>query len=293
MREPTVLRVLGLCAALALSQSAMGQYFREPALHGDTLVFTAEGDLWTVAAGGGEARRLTTHAAEESQAAISPDGRSVAFVASYDSVAEVYVMPLAGGSPKRLSFDGGRVWVQGWTPQGEVLYATEAVSGPSWRRMLRAVHPDSLAERELPLADANEASFGDEGSVYFTRFGLHVTGDNARDYRGGAAAQLWRWRAGEPEATRLAPAATASLRQPMWWNGRLYHLDDQDGSADLWSMAPDGSDRRAHTRHADFEVRGPSLSQGRVALQPRARAVHRIRARAGKRLFQRCCIPTR
>lgn len=267
MRESTVLRVLGLCAALALSQSAMGQYFREPALHGDTLVFTAEGDLWTVAAGGGEARRLTTHAAEESQAAISPDGRSVAFVASYDSVAEVYVMPLAGGSPKRLSFDGGRVWVQGWTPQGEVLYATEAVSGPSWRRMLRAVHPDSLAERELPLADANEASFGDEGSVYFTRFGLHVTGDNARDYRGGAAAQLWRWRAGEPEATRLAPAATASLRQPMWWNGRLYHLDDQDGSADLWSMAPDGSDRRAHTRHADFEVRGPSLSQGRVAYQ--------------------------
>ena len=259
-----LLCVLGV---VAVPGSAQAAYFREPALHGDTVVFTAEGDLWVGSVAGGAARRLTTHQGEETQAAISPDGTQLAFVASYDSAAEAYVMPLAGGMPRRVSFDGGRVWVQGWTPQGEVLYASEAVSGPSWRRVLRAVDPDSLVERELPLADANEAAFAEDGSVYFTRFGLHVTGDNARDYRGGAAAQLWRWREGAEEAVRLAPAATASLRQPMWWQGRLYHLDEQDGSADLWSMAADGSDRQALTRHRDFEVRGPSLSQGRIAYQ--------------------------
>ena len=63
----------GLLGVAAASAQAPG-YFRHPAIHGDTVVFTAEGDLWSVAASGGAARRLTTHPEEESRAAISPDG---------------------------------------------------------------------------------------------------------------------------------------------------------------------------------------------------------------------------
>ena len=33
-------------------------YYRDPAIHGDTIIFTAEGDLWTVSVKGGAARRL-------------------------------------------------------------------------------------------------------------------------------------------------------------------------------------------------------------------------------------------
>ncbi len=32
-------------------------YYRSPAIHGETIVFTAEGDLWTVPLQGGVARR--------------------------------------------------------------------------------------------------------------------------------------------------------------------------------------------------------------------------------------------
>ena len=49
-------------------------FYREPALHDQTLVFTAEGDLWTVGFEGGLARRLTSHAGVEQAPSISPDG---------------------------------------------------------------------------------------------------------------------------------------------------------------------------------------------------------------------------
>ena len=72
-------------------------YYRSPAIRGETIVFTAEGDLWTISIQGGEARRLTTHAAEESHAAISPDGTTLAFSAGYEGPTEVYTLPLEGG----------------------------------------------------------------------------------------------------------------------------------------------------------------------------------------------------
>ena len=41
-------------------------YFRFPAIAGEQIIFTAEGDLWRVPIRGGVAQRLTTHPAEES-----------------------------------------------------------------------------------------------------------------------------------------------------------------------------------------------------------------------------------
>src|ERR1700739_3302081 len=59
-------------------------YYRFPAIHGDTVLFTAEGDLWSVSSKGGAARRLTSNSGEEFHAAISPDGTTVAFSAEYE-----------------------------------------------------------------------------------------------------------------------------------------------------------------------------------------------------------------
>ena len=94
----------------SLGATANQAYLRFPALSGDTLIFTAEGDLWRTSVNGGVAQRITSHQSEESRAAISPDGTQVAFVASYEGTAEVYVMPLQGGLPKRVSFEILAAW---------------------------------------------------------------------------------------------------------------------------------------------------------------------------------------
>jgi len=257
-----------LALAVALPAAAAPGYFRFPAVHGDTVVFTAEGDLWAAPLAGGDARRLTTHAGQETHSALSPDGRRIAFVGQYEGPGDVYVMPVDGGLPKRLSFDGGRVEVHGWSPQGEVVYSSEDLVGPALRRVLRLVDPATLATRELPLHDAQQAAFDDRGRVLFTRFGAHINADNARGYRGGAMGQLWLYDpATDAEARRLGSDADGAMHSPMWLGGRWYFIGNADGHDNLWSMAADGSDRRQHTRHAPFDVRAARTDGTRIVYQ--------------------------
>ena len=262
------LLALGCLFAVGTEAGVRG-YYHQPALGAERIVFVSESDLWMVGVQGGMAARLTTHAEAKLEPAISPDGRWLAFSGSYGGGRGVYVMAISGGEPRRLTFESGSLRVQGWTPDGEVLYATNNVPGPAWFTVLRAVDPETLTVRELPLMDAREAAFADDGSIFFTRFGLGLTNDNAREYRGGAMAQLWRFHPErDAEAERLLPDFDGNLERPMWWDGRLYVLSDANGgAANLWRLEADGSNPTQLTFHSDFEVRSPSLANGLIVYQ--------------------------
>ena len=64
-------------------------WYRAPALYGNTIAFTAEGDLWLVGTEGGQARRLTTNPGNELFAVFSPDGATIAFSANYEGSTEI------------------------------------------------------------------------------------------------------------------------------------------------------------------------------------------------------------
>lgn len=262
-------------------------YYRSPALSGDTLVFTAEGDLWTQELHDAHARRLTSLPAEELGATISKDGQWVAYVANYEGASEVYVMPINGGVAKRVSYENSRVRVQGWTAEGQVLYATDNAFGPANYWVLRSVDPVSLRTQDLPLADAIEGVIDDAGEyLYFTRFGLQTTGDNAKVYRGGAKGELWRYQIGtQTEAKKLTTAHQGSVRQPMLWQGRLYFISDESGNDNIWSMTLDGESLQQHTQFNDWQVRGARLDSGRIVFQQGADIkLYDIAANTTKRL---------
>jgi len=244
-------------------------YYRQPALHGDTLVFMAEGDLWKVPVAGGVATRLTSHPGTESTPAVSPDGKTVAFVGEYEGPAEVYTMPLDGGRPTRRTYEAGRVAVWGWTPDGRVLYSTNVYTTlPNYQLVaLDVSKPNTAGEREiLPLAQAADGSFNDDGgTLYFTR--LAFQGSHTRCYQGGTAQNIWKFAAGEREAQPLTADYAGTSKRPMWWQGRVYFASDRDGTMNLWSMRADGSDLQQHTKHVGWEVATPALEGGRIAYQ--------------------------
>lgn len=256
--------VIGPVPTIVAQETKLG-YYRFPALYRDTVLFTAEGDLWRVGASGGVAQRLTTHPEEERRACVSPDGKWIAFAASYEGPTEVYTMPFSGGLPVRRTYTDQTTEPVGWTPDGKLLYTTLRY----WVLPDQQIHVldlESGATTLLPLAQASRGVFDDAGdSFFFTR--LPFNQGSVKRYRGGTAENLWKFKAGEPEAVPLTADYAGSSRWPLWWQGRVYFVSDRDGFMNLWSMAPDGTGVKQHTAHQGWDVKWPSLSEGRIVYQ--------------------------
>ncbi len=244
-------------------------YFRSADLYDDTLVFTAEGDLWLNNINSGLAQRLTTHPAEEKDAAFSPDGNFIAYAANYEGAGEVYVIPAQGGVAKRVSFENSRVKVQGWTPDGKILYSSNSRMGApgSWR--LVTVDPETLKTITVPLADAIEGVVDETGQfIYFVRFGLQVSTDNVRSYRGGAQGKLWRYELGsDKEAIQLAVNHKGSIREPMVDGEMVYFISDASGTDNIWSLSVVDSVAKQVTDFVGYEVRAAKISGNQIVFQ--------------------------
>lgn len=250
---------------LALPASSHSGYYRQPAIHDQTIIFTAEGDLWTVDVAGGTAGRLTTHAGSETYPAISPDGLTVAFCAQYDGPTEVYTLPLAGGIPQRMTYGCRRPSVAGWSPDGRVMYVTSRYSTlPDVNLVL--LDPESRAEEIIPLAQASDGTFDQGGrTLFFTRHPFQ--GSLVKRYKGGQAQQIWKFDETMDEAVPLTADYNGAAVSPMWFDGRLYFATDRDGTMNIWSMRPDGSELTQVTFHKGWDVKSPSLSDGRIVYQ--------------------------
>ncbi|MBS2005189.1 MAG: PD40 domain-containing protein, partial [Cyanobacteria bacterium SZAS LIN-5] len=166
-------------------------YYRYATICGDTLVFTCEDDLWLVTTSGGTAHRLTTGRGEFWTPKLSPDGKFVAFVGREEGHPEVYVIPVEGGLPRRLTFVGADTcFVSGWSPDGkEIFFVTDAYT--AFVRHSEAYAVSLKGGEPRPLRHGLVSSYAVQSN------GATVIGRNANDparwkrYRGGTAGELW------------------------------------------------------------------------------------------------------
>jgi tricorn protease len=263
MHRLAVALVTTLALAFVCSAQQNRGYYRFPALHGDSIVFTSEGDLWEVGVAGGVARRLTPHPGEEISAAFSPDGKTIAFAASYEGPREVYTMPSDGGLPARRTFDNAGAASIGWTPDGKIFFSTNRYSTlPD--QQLAVIAPDGKVE-VVPLSQAAQGSYDASGrTLFFTR--EPAQGSFTKRYKGGTAQNIWKYVDGQ-EAQPLTSDYAGTSKNAMWWNGRVYFLTDRDGTMNLWSMDENGKNLRQHTHSQGWDMQSSSLSGGRIVYQ--------------------------
>ena len=241
---------------------AVRGYLRFPTIAGETIVFTAEDDLWRVTAGGGRAERLTADVAEARNARLSPDGRMIAFTGFSEGPSEVYVMPADGGDTQRLTYHGSATSVVGWRPDGSAIIYASPTGEPSRRMVtLHEVAPTGGPTTTLPYGPARSIAFGPHGEVVLGR----NTGEPAfwKRYRGGTAGYLYIDPTGDGAFHRLLNL-NSNIAAPCWVGDRIYFISDHEGIGNVYSCVASGEDLRRHSSQTDYYARGLTSDDSRL-----------------------------
>lgn len=264
-------------ALIAGSAEGQTRLLRFPDIHGERVVFTYAGDLWTVPSAGGTAVRLTSHPGQELFARFSPDGSEIAFTGQYDGDEQVYRMRAAGGVPKQLTFYpatgplptrwGYDNIVYDWSPDGgKILFRSLRDGVGVAEGRLHEVARDGGLPTALSMPRAGAGAWSPQGDrlVYSPLF---------RDFRawkryaGGWAQDLFVFDRATREVTRITEDPRSD-RDPMWIGSRIFFTSDRSGTNNLYSHDPESGETRAWTQSETWDVRWPgSDAAGRIVFE--------------------------
>jgi tricorn protease len=273
-----VLRRLPACALVLfalLSGSAIAQTvlpsLSDPAISPDgrEIAFVSGGDIWTVAAAGGEAHLLVTHPATESRPLYSPDGTKLAFVSTRTGAGNIYVLTLATGALTQLTYSDRPDSLDGWSHDGRWIYFTSAVNdiagqGDIFRVSANGGTPLEVSH-ERYLNEFESAPSPDGGQIALVARGI----SSAQWWRNGHAhideTEVWLKPVAEGGKYQLLLKADAKHAWPMWSaDGKtLFFMSDASGAENIWAApvaAPASAKELTHFKEG--RVLWPSIGDG-------------------------------
>ncbi|MFO1446652.1 MAG: PDZ domain-containing protein [Opitutaceae bacterium] len=252
---------------------------RFPTTNGDQIVFSYAGQLYTVPAAGGTARRMTDGPGYAIFPRFSPDGKTLAFTAQYDGNTEVYRMPAMGGVPTRLTYSatlGRDDLADRMGPNNVVMTwrntTPEVVFRSRWRSFnpfigeLYSVGLDAEVPSQLPVPRGGFVSFSpDDTRIAYNRIFREFR--TWKNYRGGMADDIWIF--------DLKTGALENITQneaqdifPMWApNGKIYFVSERTGRANLFSYNLSTKATTQITQFKEYDVKFPSLGRGAVVFE--------------------------
>ncbi|HEY0168106.1 MAG TPA: S41 family peptidase [Jatrophihabitans sp.] len=244
-------------------------YLRFPHISGDQLAFVAENDVWLAGADGGQARRLTAEAKPVARPRLSADGTMLAWTSRRHGEPEVFLMPVAGGASRQLTFFGhSSTTLLGFGPDGRVLVSS-AGSQPfrsfTWAYAIDVTDGADPAPQRLPYGPVSSVAIGDPAVVVGSAHMREPA--HWKRYRGGMAGRFWLDARGDGQFAELLAELAGPKTAPTWTGDRLAFLADFEGHGNVYSVAADGSDLRRHTDHDSYYARQLSGDGSRLVYQ--------------------------
>jgi tricorn protease len=250
-----------LVASAALGAEQKEPLAQQPTISKTTIVFEYGGYLWSVPREGGEARQLTT-AGHEGSPQFSPDGTQIAFTGQYDGNVDVYVMPAAGGSPKRLTWHPGQDVAMGWTPDGKsILFASDRDAYADIVRFYTVPAEGGVAE-PLPMWRAFNGHYSPDGTriAYVPNFQWQQAW---KRYRGGQTTPVYIVRLSDLSLERI-PRDNSNDSSPVWFGDTVYFLSDRNGPVTLFAYDPKSKSLKQVVENKGFDLK--TVSAGPDAL---------------------------
>ncbi len=280
------LLALTLLGTVAYAQEAQtATLFQKPAVSQTHIAFNYAGDLWTVARAGGDAKRLTTGVGNESFPSFSPDGNTIAFTGQYDGNTDVYVVPVNGGVPRRLTFHPANDAVVGWTNDGKRVLFASTRNHPNGNPQLftLSVEPNASSLPEmLPLPLAEFGSFSPDGQQVAYE-PLAQWQPEWKRYRGGQMDYIWIAKLSDSSVEKL-PRDKSNDRYPMWIGDKVYFVSDRDGTYGLYAYDTKSKQVAQAFKSNEFDIKYASAWKGQtptIALEQFG-VIHLFDVKSGK-----------
>ena len=269
----TILATSALLAAISASAQENPSWIRRNAISpdGKTIAFSYKGDIYTVAATGGQALQITTNSAYESEPIWSPDGQWIVFCSYREGSKDVYATSPKGGTPKRLTTMPGNETPLAVSPEGDVLFnwSYAALTNPSYDGF-----PGDSQLYKTPITGGNPVqvtclpvsalSIGKDGKILYEDYKgyedplrKHHTSSVTRDiwlYDGGAFTKLSTYKGEDRNPVFASDGNT------------FYYLSEQDGKTSnvYRSSLSNPSESKQLTFYDKNPVRFLSVSQDGV-----------------------------
>ena len=238
------LLALSLAVASAQTVPVALPSLSDPAISPDgrEIAFVSGGDIWSVAAGGGQAHLLVTNPATESRPLYSPDGKKLAFVSTRTGAGNIYILTLATGDLLRLTYSDSADRLDGWSADGQWVYFTSGVNDVSGQGDIFRVHATGGTPLEVS-AERYMTEFESAPSPDGRQIALVSKGISASQWwRDGHAhidlTELWlKPTEGQGGFHKLLPA-DAKHAWPMWSadDRTLFYMADGAGAENIWAV---------------------------------------------------------
>lgn len=248
---------------------------RHPDVSQSQIVFAYAGDLWIVDKAGGRASQLTSAEGEESHPKFSPDGRLIAFTAPYaDGNEDIYILPVEGGPPKRITHHPAYDRLLDWAPDGQsLIFATDMTSERARYNQIYRVSRNGGLPQRLPMPYGEMAALSPDGAAiaysYLKDFQNQpdVNREAWKRYRGGRAPDIWYYNFNTKQSRRLTNNSSPDS-SPMWNEYGFFFSSEREGSrTNIWSLDVDSGEARRLTNFADDDVTRPSIGPSDIVFE--------------------------
>ncbi len=288
-----ILFLLSLIAMLTIVAAAQGgvppqPYFTDPAISPDgaEIAFVSGGDIWTVAAGGGDAHLLVSHPATESRPLYSPDGRKLAFVSTRTGNGDIYILTLDTGDLKRLTFDDTIDLLDGWSADGRWIYFTSTsldVGTPDILSVSSDGGTPMQVSGDLYTAEYFAAPSHDGKAIAFTGHGIGGSQWWRKGHSHIDESEIWVMRFGVKPGYEQVSEGGAKEMWAMWSKDdrTIYYVSDRSGAQNIWAKDLNGKTRQV-TQFKDGRVLWPSIgADGRTVVFERDFQIWKVDATSG------------